>query len=273
MPTIQRIRVQEVMGFPALCEVAFIDSLAGPIVSPSLGESLRIELPDEGGLLFTGEVTALSHAYESNGLHTLTVRAYDVLHRLRKRQSMRAFIDITLGALIGVQHRQSDFGLLLEVCRRAGLFPIVAGETLRLVSLEGYGHAVQLTLGEKLLEAEVEANGDKVLDSVESLAWNALTVDVHRAVATNPRGGAEIGSSVSAGDVGGSGDRYLVNGLVFDEAQAGGLAQAELDIRAASGATIRGVAEGTAELHVGMPVEVSGVDDDFAGRYVVTYIF
>src|SRR5207344_1382746 len=96
--------------------------------------------------LFDGEVTCVELARGADGTPISRVRAYDRLHRLRKRQTLRVFESVTAGQVAAaltedlglsvsgedgprlgrvVQHRQSDFDLLTEVAARGGL--LVAG--------------------------------------------------------------------------------------------------------------------------------------------------
>jgi uncharacterized protein involved in type VI secretion and phage assembly len=163
-PAITGIRVQERLGLPALCEVTLAESLMAqrPDAAWRLGGTLRIELADEADLLFAGEITAIGHSHSPGGERTIQVRGYDPLHRLRKREAARAFVDVTADSLAAdlvqdlglgvsaetpgprwpllIQHRQTDFDLLAEVCSRAGLFPIVVnGDLLRLASLGASG--------------------------------------------------------------------------------------------------------------------------------------
>src|SRR6266498_5366089 len=73
-----------------------------------------------------------------------------------------------------IQHRQSDLELLLDICERSGLFPVVEGDTLRLVTLEGTGESVPLRLGDSLFEAAIEVNADRVARSVTAAGWDLV---------------------------------------------------------------------------------------------------
>jgi phage baseplate assembly protein gpV/phage protein D len=294
---ITEVRVQERLGLPTLCEMSLAESLLvkDPTTGWHLGAELRIELTEERDMLFFGDVTAIGYGYEPNGERMVRLRAYDPLHRLRKRGSARAYVDVTAEALSAelvrdlglavttdvpgprwpflIQHRQSDFDLLADVCRRAALFPAVVDDgVLRLVSLQGYGDPVELVLGETLLEAEIELNTDAVCASVESLGWNALTSEAYRGAATTPNGDASLNTRVSTEMVGGAGERWLLDETALDESHATAMAQGELDLRTAAGALISGVAAGTPGLHAGMPVVVSGIDPHRAGRFVTTSV-
>ena len=144
--------------------------------------------------LFSGEVTALGWRYGAGSRRELVVRGYDALYRLRQRQSLRTFANVTTAELaarlageIGLappeaaagprwprlyQHRQSDLALLQEVAARSGLYPLVREGALRLVSLAGYDEDLLLRMGENLVEAEAELNVDAACQSLEVLGWD-----------------------------------------------------------------------------------------------------
>ena len=49
--------------------------------------------------LFEGEVTAVEHVFGADGGREVRVRAYDLSHRLRKRQQVRGHVHITARGL------------------------------------------------------------------------------------------------------------------------------------------------------------------------------
>ncbi len=104
--------------------------------------------------------------------NSFRVRAYDLLHRLRKNGSVRAHTQVSLADLARelasphglsvqtgedtpllqyiIQHRQSDLEMLQELAERHGLYLAAREETLHLFSLNGiFGEPVALTLGAK----------------------------------------------------------------------------------------------------------------------------
>ena len=110
--------------------------------------------------LFRGDVTALEYHYLEESRHEVYLRAYDRLHRLRKRQQVRTFEDVDLAELAGslckdlglkglklprsglawplfVQHNQNDLDLLVEMAALEGLYLTLRGSDLYLTTLEG----------------------------------------------------------------------------------------------------------------------------------------
>lgn len=286
--------VRQVLSAPTQCELTFLDpppdSDVASVFSP--GGNLRLRLPDGDQPLFTGEVTAVERVYEPDRGRAIRIRAYDRLHRLRKRGSPRIHLDVTpsglasdLAGAVGLsvdaiadgsslprlaQGRQSDLELLLDVCERNGLFLSVDGDTLQLLSLEGSGDTVALEMGSTLIEVGIEANGDPAVRSVSARGWDLERVESHEATATSARSGRTAPAEVPPDLVGGTGERSLLDERAGDDASALGLAQAVLDLGVAGELVVRGVALGDPRLRPGCAVDISGVDPDVAGRYVLT---
>ena len=288
------VRVHQSLSQPTLCELTFsgtpgnMESLAQ--LAPGGDLSVRVGRQDQ--TLFVGQVTALEHVYEAGRAGLLRLRGYDLLHRLRKRQSVKAHVQVTaadiardLVADLGlrveaaepgplwqhlIQHRQSDYELLIDVTERCGLYLAVRDDILHLMTLEGTGAAIALQLGRELLDARIEVNADQSCGTVTTVGWNVLEVQKHEGRATVPRQGYELRVAVSAEGVGGNGTRDLLDETAPDDSHADSLAQAELDRRSAADVVLWATAEGDTRLRPGTPVDITGVHPSVAGRYVLT---
>jgi phage protein D/phage baseplate assembly protein gpV len=290
------VRVQQELSAPALCELVFYDP-PGPLdVQSALGPgtALQVEVTGHTPPLFGGEVTAVQYVYGPSGAKQVRVRAYDLLHRLAKRQPVRVHVQVGLRDLareltadLGVsveaqsdgplwehlyQWRQSDLGLLVEAARRAGFYLALREGVLHLLTLEGTGAALPLSLGGSLLEARIEVNGDPACRTVEVAGWNALLAERHEGKASMARIARPQQAEVSPAALGADGRKALANEAVRDDRHAEVLAQAELDARAAREVTLWGVAVGDPRLRPGARVEVSGVARGVAGRYALTRV-
>jgi phage protein D/phage baseplate assembly protein gpV len=293
--SLEQIRIQQKLSLPALCELTFVDP-KGSLVSaarPTVGASLYVGLQGATGPLFSGDMTAIEYAYKPSHELEVRIRGYDVLHRLRKQQPVRAHVEVKLADLARelaaeaglsvegaggaplwrrlIQHRQSDLGLLTELAQRCGYYLTLREDVLHLITLEGIGDAVPLKLGETLLEARVEVNGDSLCRSVAASAWDPCRVESHQARASEARSGRDVKIRVSPAKFGG-GERNLTNETAQDDAQAEAFAQADLDARVARLVTISGVAEGDARLQPGARVEIEGLAQGFTGTYVLTAV-
>jgi len=296
MRTLWSVRVQQRLSLPTVSELTFIEPavLLSKAETVSPGAKIRVSVPGFDEPLFDGEVTAVEHIYEPSHGREVRVRAYDVLHRLRKRQPVRAHVQLTLADLIKeivadlnigvevpaagplwqrlVQYHQSDFEMISEIAERCGLYFVLRDNTLHVITLAGMGDEVPLKLGETLLEARVEVNGDSACRSVSTTGWDPLRVEQHEGKASDARLGLGIGASLEPGDVGGTGERTIIDETVGDDLQAEAIAQRELDFRAAREVTLRGVAEGDPKLRPGTPVQIENLGPSLVGRYVLTSV-
>ena len=290
------VRVRQVLSLPTQCELTFSDP-PGPLsVSAELapGTALRIAVDGHREPLFVGEVTAIECFYGPAHEREVRVRGYDLLHRLRKRQSVRAHVQVTpqdlareLVAGLGlkvqadepgplwqrlIQHRQSDLELLVEVTEQCGLYLALRDNVLHLLTLEGTGAPLSLELGDALLEARIQVSGEATSRTLAAAGWNPLLVEAYEERTSSARVGRRVDAAVAPGRVGASVRHDLVNQSVQHARHAEAIAQAELDRRAAYEVTLWGLAEGDPRLRPGARVEVSEVADEVAGQYVLTSV-
>jgi len=293
---LEEIRVQQTLSQPSQCELTFRtgrDPLTN-VQSLTPGSGLRLSVGATSDLLFQGDVTAIEYEYDANAAEVIHVRAYDALHHLRKRQPVKVHVQVTPfdlakdlvsdlsltveaddpGPVIPriIQHRQSDFELLVEESRRVGLYPAVDGDVLRLVTLEGTGDPIELKLGSTIFEARVELNGEHACRSVIARGWDASRVEQHEGKAADPRSGRDIMADAGPDNFGEEGERTLAGEAFPDDTHAEAVAQAELDVRTAREATLWGVAEGNAALVPGARVNVTGMAPNIEGEYVLTAV-
>lgn len=292
--SLAEVRVQQRLSLPALCELTFFDATeflaSGDLLS--LGADLRVSVAESATPLFTGQITAVEHVYEPSNQRKIRLRAYDRLHLLRKRQQVRAFVQMTLNDLIGelvkdfslsvdaaensalreriIQFEQTDFDLMRQLAERNGLYFALREDTLHVFTLEGIAadDSVSLRLGENLLEARVEINADKICRAVSTTGWNALRVENFSGSAESFRNGRSIGAGIDDAGFGDELRRVITDENITDETEAAALSQAELDWRAAQEVTFWGAAEGNPKLQPGTPVEVEGIAQNLNGSYI-----
>ena len=197
------VLVQQRLSLPTLCELTFTDSpAAAMLLTPfQSGSALRVIVQDHYPALFAGQITAVERTYHAGNQREIRVRAYDPLHALRKRQTVRthqaASVSDVARDLVGdlglsvdeqgtspvwdyvIQHRQSDFDLLAELADRGGMYFTVRDAMLHLLTLEGLDEVAPLVLGATLLEARLEWNAEPALRSTTAIGWNALRVETH----------------------------------------------------------------------------------------------
>ena len=296
---LRRLRVAQALSAPAQCELVFQapdERLAREGIAP--GTRITIEVEDHAIALFSGEVTAVEHVYTAARWLEVRVRAYDPLHRLQKRQTARAMTDVDAAAVAravladaaitaGVdpgdaavvvpsllQHDQTDFELLREVCERTGLYFVLRQGTLHLLTLEGVsgGEPPELALGDGLLAATFELNAAPTCRRVVARGWDPARALALEAQVEEPRSGRVAAARVALADVGGADERLIGSVTGAGDAHARLIAQAELDRAVAGELTLRGTAQGDPALRPGTAVEVTGVADRLAGTYILTEV-
>jgi uncharacterized protein involved in type VI secretion and phage assembly len=289
------VRVASRLSQPAQCEFTFVSGWGAAAEHDAcpLGAALTLRVVGDLDPLFQGEVTCVEVVHGPDGETLVRVRGYDRLHRLRKRQQLRVFESVTvldlarqltrdLGLEVTteaddpgprlerlVQHRQRDLELLVEVTERAGLYAVLRGDDLVLLTLEGTGEPVTLELGETLLEARVEANLDRASRTVTAYGWHPQRAESYEERTSGPRSGRLIDLEPDPEAVGVDGELALVDqpGRSGDETAAA--AQRALDASTAHTVTLHGVARGDCRLWAGSRIDVRGLARALRGRYVV----
>lgn len=292
--TLSGVRVQQRLQAPALCELCFETDAASDVEVPiAVGDRFSMRVVGSDRDLFSGEATAIDHQYR-RGSHTIRVRGYDLLHRLRKRQPLRAHVHMTLDSLaeelvadLGLsvssgaagpvwdrllQVHQNDLELLEDMCERSGRYFILDGSCLRLIDLTGYGDSIALDLGGTLHEASIEVNGDPACRVVSTLGWDPQRAVSRSGNADSPQVGCTVAASAAPSLFGADGRVRLTGACVADDRQADALAQASLDRRTAQEVVLRALAEGDPALRPGAIVEVAGVAAEHQGCFVLTAV-
>jgi phage baseplate assembly protein gpV len=293
---LEEVWVQHWLSTPSQCELAFRNpagTLADAAALPA-GSPLRVTAHGFSAPLFVGEITAVEYRYDAVHGHEVRLRGYDKLHRLRKQQPVRAHVQVTMlelareiagelglrvesaedGPLLYrlIQCCESDLDLLTEVAERCGIFLVLREDVLQLVTLEGIGEAIPLSLGDTLLEAKVEINGDRSCRAVSASAWDPWRVERHEGRASTARVGRNVAAQFPPSRFGVTGERILADEVAQDDRQAEAWAQAELDLRAAAEVVLSGTAEGDPRLAAGARVAIRGISPALEGRYVLTRV-
>ncbi len=265
------VRVHRRLSAPAMCELTFDGDVEG---LPDVGAELHVALAADAAELFHGDVAAVEHVHAPDSGHSVLVRGYDRLHRLRRTQHVTGRAEATLGSIAEelagaagltveapsgdvtwVRHLQlgeTDLELLVLLAERIGAHLAVDEGVLRFPTLEGDGEPVATTL----LEARVERSAVRAAGPVTVTGWNAGDAEAHVATA--------------AGDE--PEEVLLVGETVPDGEHARALAQGELDRRARHGATLWGVADGDPRLKPGGIADVTGLGPHADGPHVLTEV-
>ncbi|MFI6264934.1 phage baseplate assembly protein V [Micromonospora sp. NPDC051006] len=293
---LRSVRVSARLDQPTQCEVAIATDPGTAALAgwARTGAGLDVRLVDRPEALFTGEVTCVEVEYAPDGSALLRIRAYDALHRLRKRQQLRVFESVSTADLarelcgaVGLsvdadadgpvlerllQHRHSDLELLTEVAGRAGLHLAADGDQVRLITLAGYGEPVGLQLGREVHGLRVAVNLDAAAGGSTALGWHPQRAEPISQRADEARCGRPADRRPDPADVGADGVRTAVDQPGRSDDELAGIAQARLDARTAALVTAEGVAEGDPALRPGRRITLGGVAEPIAGAYVLTEV-
>ncbi|MCA9948322.1 MAG: phage baseplate assembly protein V [Anaerolineales bacterium] len=291
MQGLAEIRVRQGLSVPAQCELLF-RAPPGPLTEAEkvkIGAKVQVDVQ---GTLFIGEVTAVEHVYTAQNVHEIYVRSYDALYRMRKNQSVRIFKNARLSDLArkfaaqanvnlaksntrGVntqwplvyQHQQSDLELLNDLAGQVGLYAVIKGAELNLVSLDGRGDPIQLTLGGNLNTARIETNADALVNRVEVRSWNPQNAEYSQ-IDSARLNGITVSSRISQQIA--TSKRTLINKPSAHSGAGKIAAEAELMQRAATGVRFWGITDGHSGLQPGVIIDVVGVAREVEGLYVLT---
>jgi len=290
---LSEVEVRQALNAPSLAVLTFQNSTPQATGAIAIGATLAVRAPD-GTQLFSGEITAVRRRILGSRERTLEVRAYDRLHRLRKRQNLRQLVDtgladfaaIVAGDLglsvdsigdtpaarpVVIQHHQSDFDLLSQMADAAGLCFWLDGDTLKLVSLGGDGDdEVSLTVGGTILEVTSDVSAEPMRKSSQAIGWDLAANEVK-----TERAGMAAQDSLemrldAVAAFGGLGDRILVNRLSDASDSLKRLAQADIDRATARGLILDVLCEGDAALHPARVVRIEGIGSEVDGPFVVS---
>lgn len=300
MSRLVEIKVLQKLSLPTLCELVFLaDTDAGDAKLAKLGGEIevRVKLASSAELLFAGEVTARNFTYSPAEGAQLRIRAYDKLHRMRKQQKVGVRVKMSLKDLAAklvkeagvglavksscgtgptwermIQGDESHLDFLRAKAGGAGCYFTLREKAVHLGDLKGFGKDGSLVLGENLIEATLEVNGDHSARTVSVEAWNPRLAGVMKGKAGRARSGRKVRAEAAPSKVGGA-STWEVSGQVCEDAtQAVATAQAELDQRTADEVVFRGMSAGDPKLAPLIPVKVSGVAAEVEGRYVLTEV-
>jgi phage protein D len=291
---------------PDMCALTLHNEDHANTAEYKLGDELEITVGDGDEKVFTGEVAALEPSYRSDGENTLTLRAFNKLHRLLRGRKSRTFLDQTdkdiVGAVAGdhglspkcgdasirhehvYQHNQTDLEFLRVRAARLGFEVWVVGNdlhfdapktdedsgvTLRYGNVgdaEGAGADTFKNFWPKMSSAQV-------VKKVEVRAWDPEKKEP--IVGTAEQGSSRLGSTDAAAAIStfGTVETFTVDHPVASVDEANKLAAAklaELNMEFISGV---GECRGNPAIKPGAVITVTvnpdKSDDPFNGKHMV----
>jgi len=260
-------------------------------------------------LMIIGEVVELRPSFPASGQPTLTIHGLNLLHRLRKEQRSRAFVDQTdtavartiagdLGVDLApvtpdvllrepknaylVQDNVYDIIFLLERARKIGYELRVeegagAGQRSRLVfapSTSVLRPTYELRYGQSLVEFQPNLSTANQVGSVVVRWWDAAAKKTVEHTATlddlKTRGLGPKGRNETLYRSFQDRKEVVATAVVGSKAEAEQLALETLQLIAKGLVTGTGSVVGLPDLRAGNVVMISGIGSRFDGRYFVT---
>jgi phage protein D len=274
-------------------ETAWIDGTLFPI-----GSSVEIKLGygDAIDTLIVGEITGLEPAFSQGAAPTLTVRGYDLRHRLLRGRKTRSFVqqkDSDIASTIAsdagltadtvdtqvvhdyvLQTNQTDMEFLQERARRIEYELSVDEKTLHFRPVQNdQGEVLTVTPGDDLLEFRPRLSTLRQLTDIEVRGWSPKDKEalVGKAAAgdeVSTMGGTDTGAAIVQSAFGDA--PVLLNAVpVLTQAEADQIAKARFNRALLDLILGDGICLGRTDLRAGTVIKIDGVGTRFSGQYYI----
>jgi uncharacterized protein len=250
--------------------------------------------------LFVGEIVGVEASFSASGPPRLSVRAYDLSHRLTRGKKRRTFSKLkysdiarTIAAEAGLapqvtdsgevreyveQNELSDFGFLLKLAEEIHYHLFVVRKQLVFEPVSNNSNAsLKLSLEDDLTDFHPNLSLGRQVSGVVVRGWDAQK---RSEIVGNAKAGDEgstMGGQKSASqliketfDNSGKVVRLISNHPVMTQNEADTLAQAHLKGKSLGLIEASGTTMGRADLLPGQVIEISGVSKWFSGRYYLS---
>jgi phage protein D len=263
----------------------------------ALGSEVEVQLGyvDRLQKLMLGEIVGLEPEFSADEAPTLTVRGYDVRHRLLRGTKTRSFVQVkdseiasqvvsaaNLSAQVVdskikldyvLQRNQSDLDFLQERARRIGYELAVSDKNVLFRPFQNDTRAV-LTLDRTgtLLEFYPRMTSPSLVSEVAVQGWDpkqkkAIIGKAAAGSETGPMGATSGPSAVKAAF--GVSSATTVDQPVFSKAEADAIAKGQLNAIALDYIEGEGVCIGDTRLRAGVVIKLAGLGSRFSGSYYV----
>lgn len=262
------------------------------------GNEVQVQMGYLDGLetLLVGEVTGLEPAFSADDF-TLTVRGYDLRHRLLRGRKTRSFVqmkDSDIARQIAIdaglraqaqdskvkldyvlQHNQTDMEFLQARARRIGYEVVVEDKTLHFrLPQTARKEVLTLSLEEQIVEFYPRLTTMTQVGQIEAHGWipkekKAVVGQAGVGKETTKMGG-RISGPQSAKQAFGSASSGSVRSPVFSQAEADQMALGRFNDMALAYINGEGVCLGLTALRAGVVIKIEGLGKRFSGLYYVT---
>ncbi len=280
MSQLVRLEVTQRVNAPASCELEFSDAGGRAMQTFARGHALNVRVGAQQKQIFSGAVAAVEFEARGALVRTIRVLATDALDSLRHGSPVRVHTNVTFSELAReltasagisadldvtgpvfarlVQHRRSDFDLLVDAAERAGVYVWLEGTTLHSCSAAPAAATLALALGTDLREARILLSDATAVATVDVCGW-----DPH--IARERRGHAAQQADSSAAVT-------ITNVVLRSDREADAYARSQIERRSAAAAALQAVAEGDPALAPGLCVRIKDLPGAYAGPFRLTSV-
>lgn len=302
MHSLLSVVVESSLHLPDVATIRVTDTALKWIDDKRLEPGKRIKVSAEGPVskgahpLFDGEIVELEPEFLV-GSQNLTIRAFDVLHRLSRGRRVRSFLNVTDGDVLQkiaseagmtasaehasivhpylFQNNETDLEFLHDRARDAGCVLFADGHSIRFEPPKSDGEPIEMQWGDNLQEFRPRMTTVNQVSSVTVRGWNPKTRQEIVGHAKHGTGVPQVGESRKPADVAQSAFNREAPMLsaerpVRTQAEADQMARALAGRHSSQFIEAEGVCIGNARILAGSSVRLKALGDRFSGTYLVT---
>lgn len=265
--------------------------------APGTTVEVKMGYGDRLSPVFSGEAVGIDASFSPSQPPRMTLRAYDLMHRLTRGEKRRAFSKVTYSDIArrianeaGLspqvttssdthdyveQKGQSDLAFLLRLAEEINYHLLVVGKKMVFEPVSNDSSAaVKLSLDGGLMDFRPNLSLARQVSEVVVRGWNAeksaeLIGTAKAGEEASTMGGTKSASKLLASSLGDS-RKIISDHPVMTQSEADTLARARLNEMSLDLIEASGTSTGCSDLLPGKVIEISGVSKWFSGRYYLT---
>lgn len=306
MGNLLSVEVDDSLYLPDMFAVHIMDpelaALKADIFKPGTKVKISVQLESSNTrtLLMKGEITSIEPDINSTERSTLSVRGYDLSHRLHRVRRTTTYLNMTdsdiaqrlaQGASLRtqitptsevyeylMQANQTDWEFLMERAQRIGYRLFVEGKTLHFEKPpEAPPVTTELKWGLTLQQFRARLSTIDQVSEVVVRGWDPKGKREIVGRATRPSGAMQnrrdqgrTGASLAQSAHSVAGKHIIVDRPVYTQSEAEKVAQSALDRMSSNFIQAEGRAAGNPAIQAATSVDIEGVGQRFSGKYMVT---
>jgi uncharacterized protein involved in type VI secretion and phage assembly len=296
------VTIESSLHLPDVATIRVADTALRWVDDKGLEPGRRIKVSAEGPQsrrehpLFDGEIVELEPEFVVGTQH-LTVRAFDVLHRLARGRRIRSFLNMTDGDVIQkvaseagltakadsativhaylFQHNETDLEFLRARARALGCVLFADGRSIRLEPPKADGDPIEMQWGDNLQEFRPRLTTVNQVSSVTVRGWDPDKRQEIVGHVADGNAAPQIGESRKPGALAKAAFNHDAPMLVADrpvrtQGEADQLARAVADRHSSGFIEAEGTCIGDARIVAGTKLTLKALGDRFSGTYLVT---